>query len=83
MCTPTFRSDPAILMERIRGRGRREEADLGQDRLDQLHTYHEDWLMDRKFPVPAPVLVINTDGTVDEFLGKVDRMADVILSHLS
>ena len=48
-------------LERINVRARSEENQIPLDYLEQLHSLHEDWLIQGKYPVPAPVLVIDAD----------------------
>jgi deoxyadenosine/deoxycytidine kinase len=40
-------SDPTVCYSRIMKRGRSEEKDISQDYLDDIHSYHEEWLADR------------------------------------
>ena len=56
-------------LERINVRARSEENQIPLDYLEQLHSLHEDWLIQGKYPVPAPVLVIDADK-VKLFLGN-------------
>ena len=48
-------------LERVKERNRGEEAGVPLDYLKDLHTLHEDWLIHKKHPLPAPVLVIDAD----------------------
>lgn len=56
-----LRCSPKNALDRIRMRSRVEESSITFDYLNSLHQLHEDWLINRKFPVPAPVLVLDTD----------------------
>lgn len=56
-----LRCAPQKVMDRIRVRSRREEKDISYDYIKSLHDLHEDWLMLKRFPVPAPVLVLDTN----------------------
>jgi len=59
-----LRTDPHILEKRIEKRGRKEETEAVHiEFLRKLDQYHENWLINGAFPVPAPVLIV--DGGVD------------------
>jgi len=62
-----IKSDPQILLNRIGRRGRQEEEGLTLDYLKNLHEKHEDWLIQEKYPVPAPVDVLDGNGDLEEF----------------
>jgi deoxyadenosine/deoxycytidine kinase len=55
-----LRCKPQQVMDRIKVRSRKEEKDISIGYIQSLHDLHEDWLMNGKFPVPAPVLVLDT-----------------------
>ena len=56
-----LRTTPEKALERMKERNRGEEAGVPLDYLKDLHTLHEDWLIHKKHPLPAPVLVIDAD----------------------
>lgn len=56
-----LRCKPQKVLDRIRTRSRAEEKDISFDYIMSLHELHEDWLMSGKYPVPAPVLVLDTN----------------------
>ena len=56
-----LRCSPEKVMDRIRVRSRAEERNISFEYIRSLHDLHEDWLIERKFPVPAPVLIIDTN----------------------
>lgn len=56
-----LRCPPQRVMERIKVRSRAEEKDISYDYVKSIHDLHENWLMKAKFPVPAPVLVLDTN----------------------
>ena len=67
-----MRTDPSTCMERVRSRGRFEEASIQLDYLEQLHERHERWLLQRscgavpprvsKSSDELPVLVLDCNG---------------------
>merc|ERR1711973_719484 len=68
-------TDPAVLMRRIRMRGREGEENMNRDFLDQVHQRHQAWLDEGAFPLPAPVVRINGNGDLAHFKKEVDKFA--------
>lgn len=56
-----LRTTPEKALERINVRARSEENTIPLEYIQQLHSLHEDWLISGKYPLPAPVLVIDAD----------------------
>ncbi len=54
-----LRNDPRVALERVRARGRKEEAAVSQRFLEGIHRLHEDWLVHRNtsFPLPSKKFV--------------------------
>ena len=48
-------------LRRLHERSRGEEHLIDEDYIRELHSLHEDWLIHKKHPLPAPVLVIDAD----------------------
>jgi deoxyadenosine/deoxycytidine kinase len=78
-----IRTRPEKALERVRIRGRQEENCIKLPFLREIHQLHENWLMDHKFPLPAPVLVIEADQSL-EFMPLIYKnLEDIILGdHL-
>ena len=53
-------------LRRLRDRSRGEEHLIDEDYIRTLHSLHEDWLMEKKFPVPAPVLVVDANKDISD-----------------
>merc|ERR1719184_496963 len=51
-------TDPAVLMRRIRMRGREGEENMNREFLDQVHQRHQAWLDEGAFPLPAPAVLM-------------------------
>ena len=66
-----IRSDPSILMERISLRGRAEEEGLSEEYLEELNRRHEAWLLGQKYPLPAPVVVLDGNLNLQNFTKTV------------
>jgi hypothetical protein len=43
-----------VALERLKGRGRGEEHLISLDYIRRLHELHEDWLVEGRWPLPAP-----------------------------
>ncbi|XP_076044449.1 thymidine kinase 2, mitochondrial-like [Oratosquilla oratoria] len=56
-----LRADPEKVFERIKKRSRKEEQLIPLEYLKDLHALHEEWLIEGKHPLPAPVLVLNAN----------------------
>lgn len=76
-----LRCRPQKVMERVRARSRVEEKDISFDYLKSLHDLHEDWLMSQKFPVPAPVLVLDTNCSQESLSALYEKAAPYILGE--
>lgn len=63
-----LRTSPETCMERIKARSRAEEKTLPMDLLVALHERHEEWLIQEKFPIPAPVFVVDGNRNLKEML---------------
>jgi len=53
--TVYLRTDPEVVYDRICQRGRSEEKSISLNYLKSIHELHEDWLIRKKFFLPAPV----------------------------
>jgi len=62
-----IKSDPEMLLNRIRMRGRKEEKHLTTKYLKTLHEKHNEWLEKGKHPIPAPVDIFDGNKNLDEF----------------
>lgn len=74
-----LRTDPDIVFERIQKRGRPEESKITLDYLRSLHDLHEDWLVRKKFPLPAPVLTIDANTPLEDLVNVYEEQTGGIL----
>ncbi|XP_059089098.1 deoxynucleoside kinase-like [Tigriopus californicus] len=72
--------DVDVLMQRIKKRGRPEEANISRDFVETIQRRHDDWLIHRNssFVPPAPVLVLDGNLEVGKFLELVKAKEAVI-----
>ena len=54
--TVCAQTDPEVALQRVRERSRGEEHLISEEYIRDLHNLHEDWLINQKYPVPAPVV---------------------------
>lgn len=73
-----LRCSPEKVMDRIRVRSRSEEKDISYDYIQSLHHLHEDWLISKKFPAPAPVLVLDTNCKQTSLVKLYEKAAPYI-----
>uniref|UniRef100_A0A6A7G024 Deoxynucleoside kinase-like n=1 Tax=Hirondellea gigas TaxID=1518452 RepID=A0A6A7G024_9CRUS len=70
-------AEPTVVQKRILERGRSEEASIPLSYLQQLHALHQRWL--GQDTLPAPLLVLDTDMTVEEMCSAIEEHLAVIL----
>ena len=76
-----LQSNPDVVFDRIKKRARPEERAITLDYLHTLHQLHEDWLVHKKFPLPAEVLIIDANTPLDQIVSIYEQKTDGILSH--
>lgn len=74
-----LRTSPEVAYERLKKRGRKEEAGVPMEFIQHLHQCYEEWLMSEKFgPPPAPVLVLDADQGIESMLKTYEKYTDEI-----
>ncbi|NXI47671.1 DGUOK protein, partial [Galbula dea] len=79
-----LRATPRTCLERLRRRARSEEGGIQLGYLQQLHTQHEHWLVDKSTEVHfaevkrAPVLVLDVDKDFEHDVA----MQDVLMAQV-
>ena len=53
----------------------KEEDGLPISFLKDLHSRHEDWLIHGKYPIPAPVVVLDGNLGLEQFTHSVNKWA--------
>lgn len=67
-----LRTTPDVLLKRIKERNRHEEKNMEISYLKLLHQLHDDWLLDNKFPFPAPIIVLNGNQNPLEIMKELE-----------
>ena len=74
-----LRTSPEVVYKRMRQRARKEEDCISLELLKQLHQIHEEWLLDRTlFSLPAPVIVLNGDKSIEDMMTEFNTCKDSI-----
>lgn len=74
-----LRTSPEVAYNRLRERGRKEEAGVPMDFMEGLHQSYEDWLIHKtQGSLPAPVLVLDADQGVEKMLQTYEMFNDEI-----
>ncbi|KAL3318266.1 thymidine kinase 2, mitochondrial [Cichlidogyrus casuarinus] len=77
-----LRSTPTTCLSRIHERNRSGEQGIALSYLEQLHSLHENWLVDKAFgELPAPLMVISTDPSLEQLRTIYNQKVVEILSN--
>ncbi|CAH0392434.1 unnamed protein product [Bemisia tabaci] len=79
-----LRSDPEVVYNRMRERGRTEENQVSLEYLKQIHQLHEDWLV-RKTVVEnlPPVLILDANSSLATMEKEFKKCENIIYSRLN
>lgn len=63
-------------------RARKEEDSVSLEYLRQIHEIHDDWLYRQTlFSLPAPVMIIDGDKSLEEMVPQFEKCKDRILNE--
>ncbi|XP_076235305.1 deoxynucleoside kinase isoform X2 [Calliopsis andreniformis] len=69
-----LRTTPEVVYQRMKARARKEENLVSLEYLKQIHNIHDEWLYYQTlFTVPAPVLILNGDKSLEEMLVEFEN----------
>ncbi|XP_011252155.1 deoxynucleoside kinase-like [Camponotus floridanus] len=75
-----LRTTPEVVYQRMQARGRKEEDSVPLEYLRQIHEIHDDWLYRQTlFSLPAPVMIIDGDKSLEEMVPQFEKCKDRIL----
>lgn len=78
--TVYLRTTPEVVFQRMHARARKEEESVPLEYLRQIHEIHEDWLYRQTlFSLPAPVMIIDGDMSLEEMVPQFEKYKDRIL----
>ena len=75
-----MQTTPEIALSRIKKRNRIEETEINLNFITNLHNLYEDWLIFSKFPIPAPVLILNANTNIESMENDFEKVIQFILS---
>jgi len=78
-----LKTSPQVAYERLKKRNRGEEHLISLDYVKDLHNLHEEWLLNNRFPVPAPVHIIDADKEHSELDSDFNALQNIINKHLT
>ncbi|XP_046329973.1 thymidine kinase 2, mitochondrial-like [Haliotis rufescens] len=76
-----LQTKPETVYERIQRRQRQEEKNIPLEYLEALHKQHEDWLIHKKYPCPADVLVLDGNPDANGMVKIYEENRSQILKH--
>lgn len=82
-----LRTSPKVCFERVKKRGRSEEAGFNLEFLTNLHNRHEDWLVNKidlpDFLKDVPVLIIDCDQDFEQDEQRQKKMLEEIANFMN
>ncbi|XP_043527279.1 deoxynucleoside kinase [Frieseomelitta varia] len=77
-----LRTSPDVVYNRMKTRARKEENSVSLEYLYQLHNIHDEWLYDQTlFNLPAPVLVIDGNKSLEEMVIQFENCKNLIFNR--
>jgi len=69
-----LKTSPEVAYQRLKARGRKEEAGVPMEFIESLHQSYEDWLIhEKQGKPPAPVLVLDADQGIDNMITTYEQ----------
>jgi len=72
-----LQTSPEVALQRVKERSRGEEHLISEEYIRELHSLHEDWLIRQKYPVPAPVVVVDANQDVKDMRLVFEKMSEL------
>lgn len=74
-----LRTNPELVHARIKDRARDEEQQIPLEYIKALHSSYENWIFEEKYPLLAPVLVIDANDELSTMYKKYKHYTNMIL----
>ena len=78
-----LKTSPEVVFTRIQKRNRVEEQAMSLTYLQNLHDVHEEWLINKHFPCPAPIWIIEADKSIKDMTSDVLNVKHFIMNKLT
>ncbi|XP_015184551.1 PREDICTED: deoxynucleoside kinase isoform X2 [Polistes dominula] len=76
-----LRTSPEVVYQRMRIRARKEENAVSLEYLQQIHQIHDEWLLQQSlFSLPAPVVVLDGNKSINEMVDEFEKCKSTIFS---
>lgn len=73
-----LRTTPNVALERVKKRNRPEEKNMNINYLTLLHELHDNWLINKQFPSPAQIIILNGDVTPEEIIEELESKIKIL-----
>jgi deoxyadenosine/deoxycytidine kinase len=72
-----LQTSPAVALERLKGRNRKEESKVSIEYLTLLHSLHEEWLVKKTHgELPFKITVINQNQTLKDLEPEINLLSE-------
>ncbi|XP_045596613.1 deoxynucleoside kinase [Procambarus clarkii] len=78
-----LRTDPRLVYARAKSRARVEEQEVPLKYFEDLHKRYEEWMCEERFPLPAPVFVLDANDDLPSMYRKYKLFTHAILNNKS
>lgn len=68
-----IQTTPEISYERIHTRNRHEEKNITMEYVNLIHLLHENWLINRNFPLPCTLIVLNGNQSPIQMIEELNE----------
>lgn len=76
-----LRTNPDVVMQRIKRRNRTEESTIDYQYISLLQKLYDDWLVRSLKPIPSTVITLNGNRTIHEILSELDKKLDIMFQN--
>lgn len=78
-----LRTDPKLVHARAKNRARVEEQEIPLEYFIDLHKLYEEWMSEEKFPLAAPVIILDANDDLSTMYRKYNLITQEIMDNKS